>query len=266
MRVALCGIIKDEARDIAEWVLFHLLTEVDAVLVYDNGSRDGTRSVLERWSADHDIRVIDWPERPGQLTAYRHATITFGQEFDWIVFLDGDEFILCRRGAGRLRAHLEAADADAVALNWLCYGSSGVEDSFGRLVLSTFLNRGPKRMGTNRHVKSAVRPREVRGVVNAHFFDLRNPGRYRDLLGASPEWEKPGKMLEVPRSELIRVNHYITRSRAHFRAKLARGDVSNLKLLDTFDVLDRNDVNDPLAPKVYGRVLERIAALTGQSP
>jgi hypothetical protein len=45
-KLAICAIVKDEARYIEEWLAFHFLQGVSQVLIFDNESTDGTRDIL----------------------------------------------------------------------------------------------------------------------------------------------------------------------------------------------------------------------------
>ena len=57
----------------------------------------------------------------------------------------------------------------------------------------------------------------------------------------------------MPDYGVARVNHYFTRSRAHWMAKMRRGYPSDIAIrkLAEFDTYNRNDVLDPMPP---GRV------------
>ncbi|MSO99917.1 MAG: hypothetical protein EXR07_02525 [Acetobacteraceae bacterium] len=41
--------------------------------------------------------MVDWPERPGQLPAYRHFIDRFAYAFEWAAFIDLDEFLVPTR-------------------------------------------------------------------------------------------------------------------------------------------------------------------------
>lgn len=88
-------LVKDE-RDIIEPVVRHTLTQVDHVLVWDNGSTDGTREVLDGL----DVEVVDdadpghWQSRKtSEMAAYARESGA-----DWVVPVDADEIWAARNG------------------------------------------------------------------------------------------------------------------------------------------------------------------------
>jgi hypothetical protein len=82
------SMVKDEA-DIVAATVGHMLTQVDRVIVADNGSTDGTRDIL----ADLDVIVIDDPEvgyyQSRKMTALAEDAREMGAE--WVVPFDADE-------------------------------------------------------------------------------------------------------------------------------------------------------------------------------
>ncbi len=53
--------VKDEG-DVVEGTMLRMLGQVDAVIVADNGSTDGTREILDELAASHPLQVRDDPE------------------------------------------------------------------------------------------------------------------------------------------------------------------------------------------------------------
>ena len=45
-KLGVVAIVKNEAKFIEEWVLFHLNQGVEKIIIYDNGSTDDIRRVL----------------------------------------------------------------------------------------------------------------------------------------------------------------------------------------------------------------------------
>lgn len=79
---------RDEA-DVIEETVGHMLTQVDRVIVADNGSTDGTRDILERLGVD----VVDDPDpayfQSRKMTGLARAAARLGAE--WIIPFDSDE-------------------------------------------------------------------------------------------------------------------------------------------------------------------------------
>ena len=71
-KIAICAIFKDEAPYLLEWIAFHKMVGVDLFVLYDNGSTDGGPDLIRRSSFARNVTLIEWPDRPGQISAYRH--------------------------------------------------------------------------------------------------------------------------------------------------------------------------------------------------
>lgn len=87
--------VRDE-DDIIEHTVAHMLQQVDAVIVADNLSTDGTRAILDRLAVDwpHILIVDDYDpayRQSEKMTALAHrARSEFGA--DWVVPFDADEW------------------------------------------------------------------------------------------------------------------------------------------------------------------------------
>jgi glycosyltransferase involved in cell wall biosynthesis len=264
VKSAICLIVRDEARDIQEWIAFHALAGFDSQIIFDNGSTDGTAALIQAASRHHDIRFHAWDNRTpdSQVLAYMAACEAYRLEFDWIAFLDSDEFLVTPR-AETVNDFLARFDGwAAVAVNWAVYGANGHEAWPQGLVVENFTRRATPDFFPARHVKSIIRPRLARGCGNPHYFDMREDidGHYCDATGQYMLWsrapEAPGGVLRgvsraAPDYAQCRVNHYFTRSRAHWQAKLRRGYPSDFVIRKTeeFAAYDRNDVEDRIAAR-----------------
>jgi hypothetical protein len=130
----------------------------------------------------------------------------------------------------------------AVAVNWRCYGTSGHERPCAS-VTASYTQRAPDDFPMNRHVKSIVFPAMTAWAGNPHYMRYygRAVGERRDDV--TDAFRDPASV------ELLRVNHYVTRSASEWRDKLAapRADVDQSRPALDLDAL--NEVYDPiLAP------------------
>ena len=272
MKSAICLIVRNEARDIAEWMAFHKVAGFDAQIIFDNRSDDGTTEIVKAAATRLDIRYHHWPHSgpDSQVMAYEAACTAYRLEFDWIAFVDSDEFVVIA-GGETVNAYLARFDGwSGVALNWAIYGSDGHTEFPDGLVLESFTRRARADFFPARHVKSIIRPGFAARCLNPHCFDLRGHhlGSYATPRQKAMHWWPapelggilPGVGLEVPDYRTARVNHYFTRSRAHWLAKLKRGypsDVAIRKMAE-FDEYDRNDLQDAIPEVVIDAVREEI--------
>jgi glycosyltransferase involved in cell wall biosynthesis len=244
MRTAICLYVRDEERDIAEWIAFHHVVGFETVILFDNLSRDRTSSIARQMGKLRDVRVIPWPWpfRYSQAGAYVACLKLFGRSFDWIAFVDSDEFVLPRNGLSIKEVLAPLKDAAAVALNYAFFGSSGIINYPNKLVIESFTHRAPDAFPPNAMVKSIVRP-EGASYRSVHAFNVK--GAYVDPTGRPVVWDKLGDRTVIYDTAIARVNHYFTRSRAHWEDKIARGYRAPVKRGEAdFITYDRNELED----------------------
>jgi Glycosyl transferase family 2 len=95
MRLVLTVLARDEADVIDASLSFHLSAGVDFVVATDNGSRDGTREIFERYRREGRLHLIDEPAEGLRQSEWvtrmaRLAASDFGA--DWVINSDADEF------------------------------------------------------------------------------------------------------------------------------------------------------------------------------
>ena len=261
-RVAACLYVRDEAPDIAEWLAFHHVVGVDHILVFDNGSKDGTRAVVGHAARVASITLLPWPvrDRRAQLWAYA-VGLRLLRRFDWVAFLDSDEFLTPTGSAGLPEVLAVLPDAAAVAVNWAIFGSSGHDAAPEGLVIDAFRRRAPDGFVENRVVKSIVRPKGARPLT-PHTFAVR--GAYVRPDGRPATFGPPAFTADAPDYGLLQVSHYFTRSRAHWRRKMARGYRDIVRPPDAFAQYDRNEVED-LSTARFAPAVKAELARRGQS-
>jgi len=218
--LAICAIFKDEAPYLLEWIAYHRVIGFDRFVLYDNGSTDGGADLIRRSPLADRVTVIHWPQRPGQLTAYRHFIDIFAPAYDWAAFIDLDEFILPLDG-NTLHGVLDSCrNASAVMVNWRVFGPAGHEEPVTGLVIAAYDLRAEDALPVNRHVKSIVRCADLLDVTqNPHEFRLKGP--VSNPLGQ----EVPNIALQPTACHQgMVINHYYTKSRREWLSKLHRGD------------------------------------------
>jgi hypothetical protein len=226
--LAVCAIFRDEARYLAEWVSFHRLQGVERFYLYDNRSSDDWRSALEPEIEAGIVAVIHFPFVPAQGRAYEDCLRRHRDDSRWIAFIDIDEFLFSPTGRP-LPEILRSFDTHpAVVVNRRTYGTSGLEHPPEGLVVENYLWHDDHYAGG----KSIVNPRSVVGWGSAHYFQLRGKPVGEDRRPADYG-------LSGPRTNLLRINHYYTKSEEEFRRKVERPAATTGKLHDRGDPIER---------------------------
>jgi hypothetical protein len=224
--LAVCAIFRDEARYLAEWVSFHRIQGVERFYLYDNRSTDDWRSELWPEIEAGIVEVQHWPFVPaggdrvppgglaaGQSRAYDDCLRRHRTDARWIAFIDIDEFLFSPTGRP-LPEVLRGFDTHpGVVANWRIFGTSGWEEPPEGLVIENYLMRAPDEYNGHRVVKSIVNPRSVAGPAGTHHFRLLG-----DAVGEDGRPLMTG-VTEEPTAELLRINHYFTRSQTEFERK-----------------------------------------------
>jgi hypothetical protein len=238
---AVCLIVKDEAPYLVEWVAHYLTLGFDQVLVYDNGSRDATASVVGAFARRLDsVTLKPWPDQPGRIPqASAYADALEQTQCEWLAFFDADELLVLRQH-GRIQQFLARYpdQAGAVAINWLLFGSSSQRNYVDELQAIRFRMCARNDPGTkNRFVKSIVRVKAAL-IPGAHTASLKSGFEYYGDNGEPVELLGDAKTKSVSH-EFAQLNHYVVRSLEEFRDKRARGNPA--RMIDAPDKFSGRD-------------------------
>jgi hypothetical protein len=206
---------QDEARWLAEWLEYHLLTGVQHFYLYNNLSRDNYQDVLRPYVAHGVVELIEWPYVGGntydaaQCDAYCDALSRARHTVKWLALIDVDEFLVPVRDTDLISV-LMPLESDStiggVCAAWVCFGTSYVHRiPQDRLMIETLVLSGedqetpgpfPWDQGT---FKSIVRAERTTSVESPHV------ALYTDGHSHLPLFQ-----------DLLQINHYWTKDAAFF--------------------------------------------------
>lgn len=212
-------IIKDEMPYLQEWIEYHLLVGVERFYVYDNGSTDNPLEVLQPYIEKGIVIYRYFPGNKQQIPAYCDAILKYKYRSYWIALIDTDEFIVPVRKYTVPEVLKEFEQYSGVCLSWVMYDSSGHIKKPEGLVIKNYTHRNiDPHNRANKSIKSIVNPREVL-VTNVHWC------YYRFFCwGVSESGKKiKGNYVEEPSIDILRINHYYTKSREEFLLKINKG-------------------------------------------
>ena len=178
------------------------------------------------------VSVIPWSpgEADGfspQHRAYAHALSEFGPRWRWMAIIDVDEFLFASEHDHLPDTLHQYEDCPAVVVPWLMFGPSGHQDRPAGLVIESYTERAvfpapPDRANSSSSGRVSVQPSHVAAVDGPHDFTLRS--------GFAGGWDE-NKVQFIrhhrnglsPSANVLRLNHYYTRSAAEFARKLDKG-------------------------------------------
>lgn len=253
--LSVCAIFKWEQPWLVEWVAYHRAVGVEHFTLFGNeeGARwEESRSILACYVDAGLVELHQVPQTGQQRPVYNKTIEAMRGKARWVAFIDLDEFLYPVRCETVTEVLREFEDCPALAVNWCCFGSSGL---LTRPVstLKSFVYRGCEGWTLNRHVKSIVDPMRARGFVNdPHVAEVDG--------GTLDENRKPvlGPFKDYS-ARYLRVNHYPIKSRQDFdevRSKRGRVDAPGAGFDPSyFLAYDRNEVfDDGIARRFAGTV------------
>ena len=218
----MAAIFKNEAANLDEWIRFHRGVGATQFYLYNNRSTDNYLEVLRPWIANGVVTLTDWPAVPGQRSAYAHCIRTRWRDARWIAFIDIDEFLFSPRQVDIRPILRTYADAPALYVYWIRFGSSGHATRPTSPVVESYLRR--EQLGSSDGGKSIVNPRYVRDVPNSHHFGVWRARTVDTLRRPTTSPNGPASPERPPVYDVLRINHYFFKSHEDLRAKVARGD------------------------------------------
>jgi hypothetical protein len=271
-KIVLCAIVKNEARYLVEWICHHKQIGIDHFYIYDNESSDETSFILKEFENVGLVTRIPWASRSvpsTQITAYNDFIRNYSSQFDWVGFLDADEFFAPLIGEGIHDVLSLHDDASAVAFNWRLFGSSGATAFENRLVSDRFRKCAVKPFSQNLHIKTFARPECVESV-DVHHVNLKN-GIYVTSAGRHLTQLPVSGMLDAADFVTAQINHYFLKSKEEWNLKRARGraskapdDPSRIRADAFFASHDRNE--EDYSPLNLDRLQELISWARGLGP
>lgn len=279
--------MKDEGPDVLEWVCYQRAVGFDEVLVYTNDCTDGSDDLLDALQAAglvHHRRhsVLGQDLAPQDAAARLMIADPVYRRADWALWADADEFLLPLTvpDVPALVAALEERGADAMALPWRNFGSSGHVDVPEGLVIENFTQASAKLTRMERTFKCLFRTSAGIEQLFVHRPIWKQDQSIRFLgsdLAPLPEetsfsFKENGRPNELlprefkKRRRVAQINHYAVKSLRQFLLKRLRKDGLGDKARFKDAYLNRFDINETeqteihrFAPAVRAMMAEALA-------
>ena len=202
--LSLCCIIKDELY-LEEFIIYHNLIGVEHFYIYDNDSNPAIKEILNKEYYKKICTIIDFPGKVQQLNAYNDCLKNFGKNTKWLIFIDGDEFILPKKHDNLENFLKEYDDFDAIGINWMMFGSSFHEKKQSGFLIDKYRHCNKEQ---DKHVKSVIKPEKTLFFENPHFAKLIDDTKFVDPT----KKQISGHFNENITTHIIQINHYRTKS------------------------------------------------------
>jgi hypothetical protein len=223
--LSVCAIFRDDAPFLKEWIEFHKLQGVEHFYLYNNNSIDDYLLVLQPYIDSKEVTLKQWLYSYEtdqtkdwysiQTRAYTDCIRRHGKSSDWIAFIDTDEFLFCPNGQMLPQFLNDYKEFGGVSANWHLFGTSDVETIPPNFLMIELLTQcSALDHPWNRQIKSIVQPKYVKDCLTPHVFKYKT-----GYFAVCPDRKE---LIKFPFSsscnchDLIRINHYWTRTKKHF--------------------------------------------------
>ena len=144
-KLAICAIASNENLYLRDWVKYHIDLGVQKIILFDNSPVDGDypQQVIGDYIAERIVSIIH-VRKEGfnpfllQEMCYTSAYKVCHNDFDFMVFIDIDEYLTLAPGLSLDDFLNRFEDTDMIKLNWMCYTDNGLLHYDGRPVTERF--------------------------------------------------------------------------------------------------------------------------------
>ncbi|MDO6589264.1 glycosyltransferase family 92 protein [Loktanella sp. D2R18] len=260
--LAIVAIMKNEARNIVDWIRFHALAGVQDFFLYDDGSTDSTAE-LARGVPNVNVTLIPWKLTASCLTpkvkfsrqvlAYCHAIENFGGPFRWMGFIDIDEYIVPKADDTIMTVLGGLEQFTNISLPWTMFGPNGHDTPSDLPAPFAFTTRARDRAAPLLNFKCIIDPTDTL-EVRVHRFRTHQMGRTSASEAGKVSHYKERNKADFLSDAALQLNHYYTRSHQELQEKLSKGAVSDSpldrrgrKIMEKLEVIEKTAVEDRCA-------------------
>ena len=146
MKVALVCCGRLENMYALEWVEYYKQLGIDNIFICDNNfdsdkDTEHFEDVLQSYINDGFVIIKNYRNFPGvQMPCYHNTYYEISKDYDWIMFLDFDEFLILKKDKN-IKDYLSRGcfkDANQILINWQTYTDNDLIYDDGRPCLERF--------------------------------------------------------------------------------------------------------------------------------
>ena len=221
--IGICTICKNENLYLKEFATYYQKLGIKKIIIYDNNDIDGEKpeEVLQHFIKSNFVEIIDIRGfNSAQLPSYNHCYEKYRNQFDYITFLDFDEFIIIQNNKS-INDYLYDSKFDkceSILLNWEMNGDNDLIKYDNRTMIERFTkpvekwNKGKSIVRTNIDNLLIISVHNV-GVNVNNFCDSNGnkiiPPNYLDFTS--------------PLEPESYIKHFYTKTAEEFCTKILKG-------------------------------------------
>jgi hypothetical protein len=230
MKTAICCAIKDERYYLKEWIDYHLAKGIDYIHLYEDIGSESHRDICECYSnvylhsLDECIK-IDVNDGYKQKKLFTYFIEHYKDKYDWVAFIDIDEFIFTENNKDIKGILSEYSDKTGIFMFWKMFNSNGLINNPSHRVVGVFTEEYPLTKSIDFPFKSFVNLK-MKPIMETHH-------KVKDGVNVFMGDEK------TVTYKTIWLNHYFTKSWDEWcEMILKRGDIikGHRKITDFFEI------------------------------
>lgn len=272
--LSIAVILKDEAADIQEWIEFHRLVGVDKFYIYDNGSLDNLKEVLQPYIKSGIVEYNYCPGKCRTFEAYNDAVKRCSLKTKWLAIIDADEYIMPVEKDSIPEVLKDFENFGGLGINWVIFDGNDHITKPDGIAFENYNRVRNFDSIDEHHIKSIVNPRLVKyvGNHNCTYWDNKyytvdeNKQPIGNIIPEEHWLSKHNNIKHAITQERsinkIRINHYWCKSKEEYITRLKKGFVDIQNLERVFDI-DRycfkNYKYDNFAKKFIQPLKERLS-------
>jgi hypothetical protein len=233
IKVAICVVAKGEDHYLKEWLDYNQKLGFDKVLLFQNDWRT---------DLEHPILLKGICDGPSIQTPLYSSILQDNTEYDWLAFIDCDEFIVLKKHNNIKELIEEYKDrTDVIGLNWFMYGNLGIEKRESNSLIKMFTKRSSQ---INQHIKVIVNKNVDSVMMYPHCT-------YKESMDTNGN-KFLGPFNPNGPSDVAYINHYYNKTKEDWILRCERGRADcNLRATPEQWDLDVNNDNDIVDMSAY---------------
>eukprot|EP01026_Neomeris_dumetosa_P026651 TRINITY_DN2173_c0_g1_i4.p1 TRINITY_DN2173_c0_g1~~TRINITY_DN2173_c0_g1_i4.p1 ORF type:complete len:325 (-),score=1.44 TRINITY_DN2173_c0_g1_i4:758-1732(-) len=242
LKIMLCAMFKDiHPKDLQEWIEYHRWIGIQFFYLREHKSTKTEKYLteyIEQGIVEYTNTNVNSSEDPME-TLYKECIDLFRDQYDFIAFLDSDEYIVMQKPGLCFNSFLEFyKDQGGLAINWIQMGTSGHIERPPGATLMNYVNCDLNKTTTfNKYVKSVVNTKYVTEQLNYHLFFMKdNKLTVNEHFVGVHGHEIP----EGASWDIVAVQHYQTKSLEDFKKRAERGRAGILDVYLEYETLDQH--------------------------
>ena len=229
-KIAICAVAKCENNYINDWVNYHLNLGVDEIHIYDNNDPE-YEDVLKRIDNKEKVFVHKIPNaKEFQIPTYNKFYKDNGKRFDWVGFLDIDEYIILNKWKS-IKDFLNDDKFkwyNVIKLNWHMFGDDDKVKRDMSLPIYKGITKRLKGHEFESHGKQFIRGHQNEVEICSNHYCLIHGRLPKQIMPDCRPTE--AKISGHHNCEEAYINHYMTKTLSEFiDQKLARGTDASFK-------------------------------------